>query len=72
MRANNQTANNEMQILDIDRLSIFDKQNARRLSLEQRQVTKKNNKASLKTKIYKLTSFFSTTSFPFSSKYLDK
>lgn len=71
MRANNQAANNEMQILDIDRLSIFDKQNARRLSLEQRQVTKKN-KASLKTKIYKLTSFFSTTSFPFSSKYLDK
>lgn len=70
MRANNQTANNEMQILDIDRLSIFDKQNAR-LSLEQRQVTKKN-KASLKTKIYKLTSFFSTISFPFSSKYLDK
>ena len=71
MRANNQTANNEMQILEIDQLSIFDKQNSRRLSLEQRQLTKKK-KASLKTKIYKLTSFFSTTSFPFSSKYLDK
>ena len=36
MRANNQTANNEMQILEIDQLSIFDKQNSKRLSLEQR------------------------------------
>lgn len=47
MRANNQTANNEMQILEIDPLSIFDKQNSRRLSLEQRQVTK-NKKGFIK------------------------